>query len=77
MFSSMHVSGQQLDLYTGIAAILRFPVYAEEPQEEPPASDGNPGSNLELGVVGAESSDEEDEFTRRCVDGGVDMNIFS
>ncbi|CAM9164047.1 unnamed protein product, partial [Ectocarpus fasciculatus] len=43
VFSSMHVSGQQLDLYTGIAAILRFPVYAEEPQEEPPASDGNPG----------------------------------
>jgi len=26
IFSSMHVSGTQLDLYTGIAAILRFPL---------------------------------------------------
>ena len=25
-FSAMHISGQNLDLYTGIAAILRFPI---------------------------------------------------
>ena len=73
----MHVSGQQLDLYTGIAAILRFPVYAEDPQENPPPSDAIAGSNPEIGISGAESSDDEDEFTRRCVDGGADLNIFS
>lgn len=35
-FSSLHVSGQQLDLYTGVAAILRFPLpeVAEEESED-------------------------------------------
>jgi hypothetical protein len=32
VFSSMHTSGQRLDQYTGIAAILRFPVIYEEPE---------------------------------------------
>lgn len=31
-FSSLHVSGEQLNSYTGIAAILRFPVFEEEEQ---------------------------------------------
>lgn len=30
MFSSMHVSGEQLGLLSGVAAILRFPVVDEE-----------------------------------------------
>ncbi len=29
-FSSLHVSGEQLNNYTGIAAILRFPVNIDE-----------------------------------------------
>lgn len=29
-FSSMHTSGSQLNLYTGIAAILRFPIPDDE-----------------------------------------------
>jgi protein pelota len=32
IFSSMHVSGQQLDMYTGIAATLRYPL--AEPEED-------------------------------------------
>ena len=35
-FSSLHVSGEQLNMYTGIAAILRFPIpeVLEEEEEE-------------------------------------------
>jgi protein pelota len=32
-FSSLHVSGEQLNNFTGIAAILRFPLYDEETTE--------------------------------------------
>ena len=37
VFSSMHVSGEQLDQYTGVAATLRFPmpeVLQEEEESE-------------------------------------------
>ena len=37
-FSAMHVSGQNLDLYTGIAATLRFPI-PEVAEEIPRAED--------------------------------------
>ena len=34
IFSSMHVSGQQLDNYTGCAAILRFPLIQPSKEEQ-------------------------------------------
>ncbi len=38
MFSSMHVSGEQLNLLSGVAAILRFPMPdIEDVQEDLPA----------------------------------------
>jgi len=49
VFSSMHISGQQLDSYTGIAATLRFPL-PEELFEVP-------GVEAE----GAEEDGEDDE----------------
>lgn len=70
IFSSMHVSGQQLDQYTGIAAVLRFPVILEQ----------NDGATAETGAGHAaddDSSDEEDDFSKRCVDGMADLSIFS
>ena len=48
VFSSMHVSGQQLQQVSGVAAILRFPLpdldeleelAAENPDDNPPSSD--------------------------------------
>jgi protein pelota len=33
-FSSLHISGEQLNNYTGIAALLRFPIYEEEEENE-------------------------------------------
>lgn len=41
VFSSMHVSGEQLASYTGVAATLRFPL----PEEEAPSSDSPPVNN--------------------------------
>lgn len=35
-FSSLHVSGEELGNYTGIAAILRFPMYDEEEDHTEP-----------------------------------------
>jgi protein pelota len=85
IFSSMHTSGEKLDLYTGIAAILRFPVYPPEEGEagqvlaasagEGTAADGAAAGDA--GVVSDDSSDDEDDFNRRCMDGVADMNIFS
>jgi protein pelota len=33
IFSSLHVTGEQLALYTGVAAILRFPLVIPEEEE--------------------------------------------
>jgi protein pelota len=35
-FSSLHISGEQLNNFTGIAAILRFPIYDEADAEHEP-----------------------------------------
>jgi protein pelota len=42
-FSSMHVSGEKLDLYTGIAATLRFSVEVAELDERPVELPGQSG----------------------------------
>ncbi|KAK0086636.1 hypothetical protein PV325_002812 [Microctonus aethiopoides] len=41
IFSSMHISGEQLDLLTGIAAILRFPMPELEDEDDGSDSDDN------------------------------------
>ncbi|CAG2121638.1 unnamed protein product, partial [Medioppia subpectinata] len=40
LFSSLHVSGEQLDQLTGVAAILRFPMQdlEDEPYEDDDSS---------------------------------------
>lgn len=67
----MHISGQQLDQYTGIAAILRFPVYPDEPNVT--AEEQAPSTRLPID----DSSDDDNEISRMCADGVASMNIFS
>jgi hypothetical protein len=47
VFSSMHVTGEQLDQYTGIAATLRFPLSSELPGSEDAAGAGGDSSDDE------------------------------
>jgi protein pelota len=60
-FSSLHCSGEQLNLYTGIAAILRFPL-PEEADPEPQAAPGpqGAGSGAEHGAEVEEDDDDND-----------------
>jgi protein pelota len=58
VFSSLHVSGEQLDMYTGVAATLRFPL----PQEELTRDD-----------ISTDSSDYEDNNGRRGGDDTYDF----
>jgi protein pelota len=38
-FSSLHISGEELNNYTGVAALLRFPVYEEEIEQDQEVSE--------------------------------------
>ncbi len=51
IFSSMHVSGQQLDQLTGVAALLRFPVVLED--EDEPAEAPAPEASDRKGAASA------------------------
>lgn len=53
LFSSMHVSGAQLELYTGVAAILRYPL--PEPEEEEEVEEKKIESIRTASVVGSMS----------------------
>jgi hypothetical protein len=57
VFSSMHVSGEQLDQYTGVAATLRFPLV--QPDEEEELEEGQGGDEQAGGEV--EWGEEEDD----------------
>ncbi len=62
-FSSMHVSGEKLDQYTGIAATLRFPVEVAEivvMEEEEAGSSKKGGVHKGSERSRAQSSVEED-----------------
>ena len=39
VFSSLHVSGEQLSKFGGVAAVLRFPLVLEEAEEEAEAEE--------------------------------------
>lgn len=54
IFSSMHVSGEQLNHFSGVAAILRFPVHIEEEENQLSEEDWETSSTS--------SSENEDEF---------------
>jgi protein pelota len=87
IFSSMHVSGEQLDLYTGVAAILRFPLPDIDPQLEPAVSntscknDNKIDTNLNYeidckidGLGEGKSSGYDSDFSDSTVDDEVDNN---
>ena len=59
IFSSMHESGQQLNLLTGIAAILTYPLDVEIVEEE--EREEKERLAAEAGHLGAEDDAEVDE----------------
>ena len=61
IFSSMHVSGAQLDAYTGIAAILRFPVpdWEEAAEVAFHGEGGGAGARAGVGVGGRAGEGKE------------------
>ena len=66
-FSSMHVSGQQLDLYTGIAATLRFPLCLEVLEDGVSAAAPPAASAASTPAAAAAAVDDDD----------VDMDYWS
>ena len=59
IFSSMHESGQQLNLLTGIAAILTYPLDVEIVEQE--EREEKERLTAEAGHLGAEDDAEVDE----------------
>jgi protein pelota len=57
IFSSLHVSGEQLTQVTGIAAILRFPM----PEEKIMEGEGGGGGGGEDGGDNSDDSDSDDD----------------
>ena len=55
-FSSMHTSGSQLNLYTGIAAVLRFPI----PDDEVELSDTSSDECYKINVVKTSTNCDHD-----------------
>ena len=68
IFSSMHVSGQQLQQVSGVAAILRYPVPGIDELEEEPEEERNPD-------VDYVSSDEEHDPLARAQEDLADMGL--
>ena len=67
IFSSMHVSGQQLEQVSGVAAILRFPLPDLDELEELAAKP-------EV-LFAEESSDEEYDPDKRLMEDVADMGL--
>ena len=74
----MHVSGAKLDQYTGIAAILRFPLQLPEDPGGIASGDGVASSDPHLNQQSLKQieSDSDDDVDRQCVNGFADMGIF-
>ena len=58
-FSSMHVSGEQLDQYTGVAATLRFPLLHPEGVEGQMQGGGDSDSSSDDSSSDDDSSDDD------------------
>ncbi|CAE7732826.1 pelo-1 [Symbiodinium microadriaticum] len=61
VFSSMHVSGEQLDQYTGVAATLRFPLVVPDEDTED-EEDGRRESEGLRGGAGSEGFGDDDDL---------------
>jgi hypothetical protein len=73
----MHVSGAKLDQYTGIAAILRFPLQIPDDHRAVGSGDGVTSSDVQLHSLETKTDDSDDDVDQRCIDGFADMGIFS
>jgi len=66
----MHVTGVQLDLYTGVAATLRFPLPEMDAQLESAAGKGKGGKGVAIGGGAEAAGGYESDFSATTVDGG-------
>lgn len=77
VFSSMHVSGEQLDKFTGVAATLRFPC-PDVDDGNNSNSNGTSGINQGDDILSSDSdvSSDDDIFSSRKKSGGTNVSAI-